>query len=102
MAYFNINGKNTDVMIRYPEGGITTAEDIAALPLGIGSKLVSLKALADVRVEDAPATIYREDQRDLFVIFGRDSKNASRFAEILVRFYEKSPRGRKWIHRRAG
>jgi HAE1 family hydrophobic/amphiphilic exporter-1 len=78
VAYFMVDGKRTDVMIRYPEGMINSAEDIGALPLGVGSKLIPLKALADVRIDEAPATIYREDQRDLFLIFGKESESAER------------------------
>jgi HAE1 family hydrophobic/amphiphilic exporter-1 len=76
VAYFMVNGRNTDVSIRYPEDTVSSAEDIAALPVGIGSKLVPLKALADVRIEEAQAPIYREDQRDLYLILGKESHTA--------------------------
>jgi HAE1 family hydrophobic/amphiphilic exporter-1 len=81
VAYFMVGNKNTDVVIRYPEGMINSAEDIAALPLGIGSKLVPLKALANVRIDEAPAAIYREDQRDLFLIFGKESDSVEKSAK---------------------
>jgi HAE1 family hydrophobic/amphiphilic exporter-1 len=78
VAYFMVNGHSTDVMIHYPDDTIATPEDIGALPVGIGSKLVPLKALADVRVDASPPAIFREDQRDLFVIFGRESETVDK------------------------
>ena len=61
----------TDVYLRYPEGMTSSAEDLASLPVGVGSKIVPLKALASVAIEDSDPTLYREDERELFVISGR-------------------------------
>ena len=63
-------------MLGYPEGALRTAEDLAALPVGIGPKLVPLKALADVRGEDVPPALYREDDRELFLIYGKQHNEA--------------------------
>jgi HAE1 family hydrophobic/amphiphilic exporter-1 len=81
VAFFLVDGRNTDVILHYPDGAINNAEDIAAIPMGLGSKLVPLKALADVRVEEAPSTIYREDGRDLFLVFGKESNSSEQSAK---------------------
>ena len=70
-----INGRATEVRIAYPEGVIATEADVASLPIGIGSKLVPLKALSSVSVDAVPPTLYREDGRDLFLVLGKESSS---------------------------
>jgi multidrug efflux pump subunit AcrB len=67
----SVDSRNTDVYLRYPEGLIKTPEDLASLPIGVGAKLVPLEALASVAIEDSEPPLYREDERELFVISGR-------------------------------
>jgi HAE1 family hydrophobic/amphiphilic exporter-1 len=85
-----VDGRSTDVVMRYPENQVSTPEDIAALPIGIGSKLVPLKALADVRVADLPATRYTEDQQDLYVIWGRESESAEQSVQNSAKALERA------------
>ena len=53
-------------------------EELGAIPVGIGSKLVPLKALADVRVEEAPPSIYREDEREVSLVTGPQGRRGRR------------------------
>lgn len=69
----DIKGRLTSVYLRYPEGMLKTPEDLAALPIGIGSKIVPFKALAAVSVEEVPPATHREDGRELFVVNGKPS-----------------------------
>ena len=68
-----IDGKLTDINIRFPQDYIRTAEEISSLPLGVGSRLLPLKALAQVGLEAVPPTVYREDERGLFVVWGKEN-----------------------------
>lgn len=67
-----INGKNATVYLRYPPSYAKSPEDIGALPVGAGGKLMPLRALTDVRLETAKPTIYRENGREIFHIIGRE------------------------------
>lgn len=66
-----LQGKTTDIQMGYPENTVQSVEDLAAFPIGVGSKLVPLKALTHISVEKVPPTIYREDQRSVFLVYGK-------------------------------
>jgi multidrug efflux pump subunit AcrB len=72
-----VNGRATEVRIAYPEGVVATEADVASLPIGIGAKLVPLKALTSVAIEQVPPTLYREDGRDLFLVLGKESSSTA-------------------------
>lgn len=69
-----IDSHMTDITLSYPQSAVSTVEELGALPIGIGSKLVPLKALARVGIEEVDPTIYREDERELFKITGRQNE----------------------------
>lgn len=71
IGQFSVQGKMTEIMLRYPENIVRTPEELASLPIGVAGKIVPLKALASVNLERVSPSIYREDQRELFVISGR-------------------------------
>jgi HAE1 family hydrophobic/amphiphilic exporter-1 len=77
-----VNGRTTEVRLAYPEAAVSSETDVASLPIGVGPKLLPLKALASVGIERVDPLIYREDGRELFLVFGRqaaskDVKNIS-------------------------
>lgn len=67
-----VNGRRTAIHIQFPMGLITNAEDVAAIPIGINSKIIPLKALATVKIAQAPPGIFREDGRDAFFVYARN------------------------------
>ena len=71
----SLNSHLTDIMLHYPDGTVNTVEDLGALPIGVGSKIIPLKALARVGTEEVPPTIYREDERELFLVTGRENED---------------------------
>jgi hydrophobic/amphiphilic exporter-1 (mainly G- bacteria), HAE1 family len=73
IGLFPIKNRLTDIFLHYPPDSAATFEDVTALPVGIASKIVPMKALADVSIADAPYTIYREDERELFLVLGREN-----------------------------
>ncbi|MBI3534724.1 MAG: efflux RND transporter permease subunit, partial [Deltaproteobacteria bacterium] len=70
----SINGKNTDIFIKYANSGMKSSQDLEALPIVIGSKLVPLKALAQFQMDEVLPTIYRENGKSLFILFGKKDK----------------------------
>ncbi|HUP58593.1 MAG TPA: efflux RND transporter permease subunit [Bdellovibrionota bacterium] len=68
-----VGGRTTEIRLAYPVNAVTTEGEIASLPVGVGSKLVPLKALAAVSVEPVAPTLFREDGRDLFLVTGKES-----------------------------
>lgn len=74
IGQLSVDGLLTDVNLRYPENSVGGIEDLAALPVGLGTKLVPLQALARVSLELVPPRVFREDQRELFTILGRTDR----------------------------
>lgn len=71
-----LNGTPTDITLRYPDGMLSTPEDLKALPVGTGSRLLPFGALARVSVEPMAPTLYREDGRELFTVLGKENESA--------------------------
>ncbi|MCC7443030.1 MAG: efflux RND transporter permease subunit [Bdellovibrionales bacterium] len=92
-----IDEKLTDVVLAFPEGIAQSPEELGALPVGVSGRVLPLKALADLRVAAADPDLYRENQREAFVILGRKNKGDSRAltekgvrrAEEIVREFGK-------------
>lgn len=66
-----VNSTLTPVVVRYPEKRVASVEELASLPIGLSRKVVPLKALAAVRLEDSPPEIVRENGKGLNTVFGR-------------------------------
>ena len=75
VGQITLEGKDTEIMMRYPEGFLRNVEDLAALPIGIGTKLVPLKALASVQVQEVAPEVFRKNRRELFEIRARLDQN---------------------------
>lgn len=73
-GYFPMKDTLTQIILRYPQGLVTGIEDIAALPVGIGGKIIPLKALTEVETRESAPMIYREDQREIFLVKGRQNQ----------------------------
>ena len=77
IGYYPMKGRLTEVVLRYSQGTIENAEDVGSFPIGVGSKLVPLRALAGIKIRQAQPSIYREDERELFLIKGRNNNDDS-------------------------
>jgi hydrophobic/amphiphilic exporter-1 (mainly G- bacteria), HAE1 family len=71
-----VDGQNTRITMAYPQDRVASAEDLASLPIGIGGKLIPLKALASVTLQEVLPSTYRESGKDLAVIYGRENKDS--------------------------
>lgn len=92
IGYFPIGAEDANIMLRYPSQYVSSVEELAAFPVGIGSKLVALKALSEIKTSERPPTIFKEDGRELYYVkgytnTGEERKNAQILpqAEKLVR-----------------
>lgn len=73
LNYMSIQDRSTDIILRYPSHMVQGVEDVGAFPVGVGPKLVPLRALADVKVREAAPPIFREDEREVVLINGREN-----------------------------
>lgn len=76
IARMNIKGQETRVILRYPEGYLDKPEDLAAMPIGVAGKIVPLKSLLPMTLEEMPPAVFRENGQDLFVVYARHNKSA--------------------------
>lgn len=63
------------VYLRFEKDYGATLESLKSLPLGFEGRLIPISALALFSIEPRPADLYRENQRDLFVVSGRLNKS---------------------------
>ena len=80
-----------NIRMRYPQNYLGNGEELGALPIGVGSKIVPLKAIATVSLEKVRPSFLRENGRELFIVSGRgkkgerlETKESVRKAEELV------------------
>jgi HAE1 family hydrophobic/amphiphilic exporter-1 len=84
VGHLTINSRVTDVIMRYPNGLFQSAEDLGALPIGMRSKLIPLKAIANVEIEEVPPTRYRENERDVVLINGKNNEGSERKPNVSL------------------
>ncbi len=85
-----------NVRLRFPLNYVSNTEELASLPVGIGDRIVPLKALASVQLEKVRPSIYRENGRELYIVSARgkqderkETAESVRKAEQLVRDWPK-------------
>ena len=66
-----IRDKNTDINMRYPNQFLQNIEDLAGLPIGIGGKIVPLKALMKIDNKELSPPIYKENGQDVYFVRAR-------------------------------
>jgi hydrophobic/amphiphilic exporter-1 (mainly G- bacteria), HAE1 family len=71
LGTLEIGGRQTSIMMGFPDRSVRSAEDLGALAVGVGGKLLPMTALASVNIEQVPPKTYREDQREVALITGR-------------------------------
>jgi len=83
---FPTRGKTeqTPIMLSFPRDYITTPEDIASLPVGIGGKIVPLKSLAEVKRTQGNPTIFRENGQELNLVEAKKNKAEEREAPAAL------------------
>ncbi len=71
VGQFPVSERLCDIILRYPRDAMTGVEEIGAFPIGVGSKLVPLRALTAVSLKEAAPALFRKDERELFFVKGR-------------------------------
>jgi len=72
------------VMLKFPRHYIEAPEDLASLPIGVGDRIVPLKALASVTVTRGLPTIYRENDQELNLIEAKLDRSEANQAEKIA------------------
>lgn len=90
-----INDDFIPIYLRYPSNTVRSLNDIASFPIGVKNKIIPLKALAPVSLTSDTPNLYREDGREIFILFGKESmQNKSNAASDLKRSQEVV---QKWV-----
>jgi multidrug efflux pump subunit AcrB len=69
-----IGKRSYNVVLYYPRKTISTLEDLAAFPIGIKNKIVPLKALAQINVQEGEPPRFRKNQQDVVEVYGKLDK----------------------------
>ena len=72
-----IDGNPKDISLHYQDDARMTAEDIQSIPIGVEGKIIPIKALTKVEVEETVHATYQEDKREMFYITGRENEGDS-------------------------
>lgn len=93
-----IDGRRTPLTMAFQKAAVTSIEDLAAFPIGLGGKIVPLKALASVERKALPPLMYREDGDDVVLIYGRLKRGEEGKADETLKKAEALVNGWKATH----
>lgn len=85
IGYLPVRNLRMSIVARYPQDFASTPEDIASIPVGTGSRIVPLRALAEVDVKEVSPSVYREDQQEVILLQARVNKGEESKAAGLER-----------------
>lgn len=81
----NINDKTYPIRLGFPEGTVSSMEDLKALPIGVGNKILPLSALGVVSLVESKPEIYRVNGRDQIILKAKEKKGEeSKKEESLI------------------
>ncbi len=66
-----VDGKLVPVTMAYPPNRVSSLEDLAAFPMGLQGKLVPLKSLVHVGIEQLSPPVHRDDGRGVDYVSGK-------------------------------
>ncbi|RYZ52772.1 MAG: efflux RND transporter permease subunit, partial [Proteobacteria bacterium] len=69
-----LDNRDVPIVMRYPEGSLSSVEDLGSFPLKVKGELIPLRALADIERQDVQKAFYMEDDRELSLVFGKGAK----------------------------
>lgn len=75
VGYLPVKDERMPILLRYPLDQISVPEEVAALPVGIGSKIIPLKALAGLSVDQVAPSVYRKNEQTSVILEGRTDKD---------------------------
>lgn len=80
-----LNDRIYNLVLHYPEGTVKTLEDLAAFPIGIKSKIIPLKALAEIKVQAGDPLRYRKSQQDVVLLEAKQDKSEEHKGDSATR-----------------
>ena len=84
VGYLPDKNRRIEIVMNYPPMSVSSIEDIGALAVGVGPKIVPLKALAEITLKDGTPTLYREDEQDMILVEARLNRGDEAKAEAAV------------------
>lgn len=79
-----LDGEELQVRLRFPEDEVETFEQLQAIPLKVGDKLIPMGAVSEISLRHEPPNLYRENNSDVIYLEGSFKKNEERSqAELL-------------------
>ncbi len=78
-----IKDKNTDINMRYPRQFLQNIEDLSGLPVGIGGKIIPLKALMKIENKEIMPPTLRENGQDVYFINARRQMSERRSDPVV-------------------
>lgn len=84
-----MDGVRTPVTINYPEGHLSSIDDLASFPLNVKGELIPLRAIATIEHETTLQNAFVEDGREMAVVFGKLSdENKKNVSASLKKHHE--------------
>ena len=70
LTTITLKGDRMNLFVKFPAGAVATAEDLGAFPVGVGGRILPLKALANISFAPADPPILHENGRIAFKVSG--------------------------------
>lgn len=85
ISKIDLDGETMKVFMRFPEAYVGSPEDLSALPVGVGGRILPLKALAQIGVERSAAPIRRENGREAYLFYARGNQGEEALTKDKVK-----------------
>lgn len=72
---FDLKGESMDIFMRFSQNYVLSPEELEALPIGVASKIIPLKAVAEISREEGALSIRRENGRQYYSLTARGKKD---------------------------
>lgn len=69
------NRQTLPIYLRWEDPEVNSLEVLKSIPIGFEGRMIPLGALAQISIEDRAPRIYRENQRDLYIVTGKLNKS---------------------------
>jgi HAE1 family hydrophobic/amphiphilic exporter-1 len=100
IGYFPIKNQLTEIVLRFPTNRVADTEQVGAVPIGVGGKVVPLRALATPELRQSLPSVYRENSRDLFELTARENRGDEGMAPAALANAHRLIEG--WERERSG
>jgi hydrophobic/amphiphilic exporter-1 (mainly G- bacteria), HAE1 family len=85
-----MRGRDVPIMMRFPDEYVSNEKQIESLPVNVGTRLVPLKALMKIKLEESLPAVYREQSDPLISVEAHVSNQAQKTQATTKLAAEKS------------